>query len=114
MRPSEALDKIPSGSLSELPLLIKVNTTLVPIFPFCPSLPGGPVLPSAPVSPLGPEEKKKKNETNKKSAFGSVTAPVWYVYTFYSSCWLKGSANDNDNDAGDDDDHGGVDLSWPW
>lgn len=113
MRPSEALDKIPSGSLGELPLLIKVNTTLVPIFPFCPSLPGGPVLPSAPVSPLGPEE-KKKNETNTKSAFGSVTAPVWYVYTFYSSCWLKGSANDNDNDAGDDDDHGGVDLSWPW
>lgn len=24
---------------------------------------------------------------------------------------IKGSANDNDNDAGDDDDHGGVDLS---
>lgn len=66
MRPSEALDKIPSGSLGELPLLIKVNTTLVPIFPFCPSLPGGPVLPSAPVSPLGPEEKKKKTKRIRK------------------------------------------------
>lgn len=71
MRPSEALDKIPSGSLGELPLLIKVNTTLVPIFPFCPSLPGGPVLPSAPVSPLGPEEKKKRNEQEKCFRFGN-------------------------------------------